>query len=69
MWELLAPYILVMFLLPLIVKARVKHAYAATKKDDDYNTEKVKRTQVAASEKVVVQREFYGDMASGMAYL
>jgi hypothetical protein len=34
-WELLAPYIICLFLLPLVVKARIKDAYAKTKKDDD----------------------------------
>lgn len=32
-WELLAPYLICLFLLPLVVKARIKDAYAHTKKD------------------------------------
>jgi hypothetical protein len=31
-FELIAPYLIVLFLLPLVVKARIKDAYAHTKK-------------------------------------
>lgn len=32
LFELLAPYVLCLFLLPLVVKARIKDAYGHTKK-------------------------------------
>jgi hypothetical protein len=36
LWELLAPYIICLLLLPLIVKARVKDAYAGTRAIKDW---------------------------------
>jgi hypothetical protein len=32
-FELIAPYLIVLLLLPLVVKARIKDAYAYTKKE------------------------------------
>lgn len=36
LFELLASHIVSYMLLPLVVRARVVHLYAATKKNDDY---------------------------------
>ena len=78
-FELLAPYIVCLLLLPIIVRARVGHAYANTKKnDDEIKSKPSKKTESknlvadvkineSLAEKFPVS--FTGDMVRGMAYL
>lgn len=71
MWELLAPYLICLFLMPLVVKARVKDAYVKTKKDDDYEEKITLKNKKVAIEIVNTEEkfEFKGNMSTGMAYL
>lgn len=75
-FEILAPYILCLLLCPLVVKAKISHAYAMTKKNEyaavTQKDKKGKGKKVAADDKekpVADPLVFVGNMEQGIAYI
>jgi len=78
-FELMAPFIICLFLMPMIAKARVKDVYAFTRKDV-FVKQAVKQAVPSKKKvddcqgkqkKILVDEEkicFFGTMQSGMAY-
>ena len=72
MFELLASYVIVFFLMPLIVKARIKDAYASTRKDvfiKEQELKTMKKGKVVKSKKDEDQFHFYGSMERAMQHM
>lgn len=69
-FELLAPFIIGLYLLPMIVKARVKDVYASSRREVFYRENELKEMKRGKYvERDPDQFTFYGTMQKGMQYV